>query len=361
MIDTKLIKLLVDISQDLQHLFNCIVKHLIYKYINQHSKNHKPILSNTYVYSIIRDSIGWNSDIVSSFKILSNSISKHKIKIPFICDNSKLISNKQFCNSVVDAIKRNLFINGYVSDITFTESYKILENIGLNILDLIYFKKNNVKNRFVTMLHNRIAVLDRKLFDLNSQMPDFYKSYLNMVVTINKINSQKSNILIQLIALLSVQSWAEISDNERQYYVDKLGVDFIDNLLSNNLFNDLLKSDHFDLIIKASYLYPVFKLLFSIFGFTNIFLFDNISYDNIKIFGTMYPNIISLMGGTEIFPKFNDIKFVNDNYDNLDTIVDYLYTFTIFSIDKINNHVQNNSLQTKICKKYDRIKYLLSL
>ena len=82
---------------------------------------------------------------------------------------------------------------------------------------------------------------------------------------------------------------------------------------------------------------------------------DECIYDFIKLFGDLYPTVIGLMGGTEVFPpecieiNCNDIP---DNYDYLASLPEYLWRFNDYSycrhLEYVSSKQLNNALSAKV-------------
>ena len=92
---------------------------------------------------------------------------------------------------------------------------------------------------------------------------------------------------------------------------------------------------------------------------------DPCIYDFIKLFGDLYPTLVGLMGGTEVFPPECievDCNSIPSNYDCLAALPEYLWRFNDFAycryLDYVNSKQLHNALATKVNAK---AKYLQTI
>ncbi|MEM3062153.1 MAG: hypothetical protein QW303_01215, partial [Nitrososphaerota archaeon] len=203
--------------------------------------------------------------------------------------------------------------------------------------------------------------------------------------------------VINLIATLSLQIWDDLAPEQKNTYFNVLGKTFIEKFNNNKLIKILLKNDS-KLILTTSYLYPLLKMLFIVFGYSRLVpcVVDNCAetrdgvnaepkcqekseqsddfyfnvkeslwnkhsfpesqvYDFIRRFGELYPTIVGLMGGTEEFPP-DDIMVECDsippNYNDLKSLPEYLWRFNDYSycryLEYIRSRERSISLATKV-------------
>ncbi|QGR54007.1 hypothetical protein [Moumouvirus maliensis] len=262
---------------------------------------------NKYSYSLTQESLGWNDDILVNFKIvpkmsttninrgsvcprpcgkLSGNI-KAKSKIYFshkeskdsACVNRQLPS-KQYNKilSLVNSRNTNGIIGNkranfsYTSDIPYTYSFKELQNIGQDIIDQTdpSILGNDSAKMSTAMLRVRLYNLEQNLSNLSIEHPNIFDAYIEMIRIINSVPKKKMPIVIKLIASLTYQKWSELNKSQQEYYLSSLGYDFIKTFDSNELITILLQSDSSEWILKSSYLFPLIKMLFIVFGYSKL-------------------------------------------------------------------------------------------
>lgn len=199
-----------------------------------------------------------------------------------------------------------------------------------------------------------------------------------MVRLINSVPKNKISWVINMVSSLSYIQFDHLSPDQRAYFLANLGEEFVTVFLDNALITLLLRANQGELIISLSYLYPLFKLLFIVFGYARLspvviidqkpvvfedrknrgaYVLRGIDYvpmhcydqpvlENeiaapippedyafIKQFLDLYPILIGLMGGAEQFPEDTGIRIgdIPPNYDLLPTIADYLWRFNDYS------------------------------
>ena len=353
----------------------------------------------------------------------------------------------------------------YTADVPYSHSFKQLESIGRDIIDQTdpSIEGSNSAKMSTAMLRVKLYSLDKALADLSVDHPCIFEDYIQMLRIINSIPRNKMVWVINLIALLSFQSWENVPPQQQKSYIDALGEDFICAFNSNELVTILLQSDSAEVILTGSYLYSLLKMLFIVFGYSKLVPIvtdtcsnnereayreklrkhfekyrgaffrrgddreveyvekpckhcpdscrtapcskpyikpcdDNGSicqnnnsipetleqvetvrprnemhlgessncipdcepvnpciYDVIKLFGDLYPTLIGLMGGTEVFPpecievSCNDIP---PNYDCLSSLPEYLWRFNDFSycrhLEYVNSRMVRNALSAKV-------------
>lgn len=364
-------------------------------------------LVNKYSYVLTRDCIGWNGNNVTNFKILPKFIKNnyqpslptnygkiHNALLTNKCKNGKIssINNltssfsnyKNLVNYLTSKNIQNL-ISGkaayiYTYDMPYTDSFKQLESIGQDIVNQTdsSISETDASKLSTSALRTKLRNLETNLTHLLASNPSIYASYIKMVTLINSISRQNIIWLINLISILSFQNWDKLEDTQKKLYIKMLGENFILEFNANELVTILLQSDNSDLIIRSSYLYSLLKMLYIVFGFSEIKPITNFNnkkeicepidqciYDYIRLFGDLYPTIVSIIGGTIDFPPENykvNCEEIPQNYDTLTNIPEFLWRFNVFSYCKYVQYIAEkqvtNALQTKINNK---VKYLKML
>lgn len=260
---------------------------------------------NKYTYSMTRESLGWCDEILANFKVMAKfiknnlperfpagnakiyNIIKPKTKVPYNDKETKqqvitnrttsLLQYKNFISNFTSRSMQNVIMNRkasftYTTDIPYTFAFKQLESIGKDIIE----QTDPSIDSFVSakmstaMLRVRLYNLEQDLANLSVEHPTIFDSYVEMIRIINSVPRTKITWVINLIATLSYQRWDDLTEKQRQTYIDVLGDEFIDIFISNELITILLQSDSTELILTTSYLYPLMKMLFIVFGYSKL-------------------------------------------------------------------------------------------
>ncbi len=310
------------ISRDVQYTFEELVKLLLRKslrpILNPLNQNTKIVYNkfrgkyergfigsssddniNKYTYTMTHESLGWTNEVLANFKITAkfmknnvaqrfpagsakthNSI-KPKSQIAF-SDKERKKSHvqsqyKNFLNflnsrSMQKIISNKLASFTYTADIPYTHAFKQLESIGRDIIDQTdpSISGEDSAKMSTSMLRVKLYNLEQKLADLSVDHPNIFDAYVEMIRIINSIYRQKMVWLINLIAALSYQRFDELPESQQQMYNDALGEEFVCTFNANELITILLQSNAGELILTSSYVYPLFKMLFIVFGYSKL-------------------------------------------------------------------------------------------
>lgn len=452
------------IAQDIKNTFEELMKLLLRKTLrpmlnplssnkvvyNSFLRKYERGLINTddnickYSYVMTHDCLGWTDDNVTNFRVLAKYIKNNNLaRFPLgyaKIHNTLLIRNRvayserdkniSISNSIFKpqpyscyknfieflAVRniQNIISNkkaafAYTCDIPYSECYKQLESIGKDIINQTdpNISASESARLSTAMLRVKLYNLEQDLTNLHINHPNIYVAYIKMVKIINSVARNKMIWVINLLALLSYKNWSDLTNQQQQNYINALSNNFILEFNSNELITILLQSKHAEFIIKCSYLYSLLKMLFIVFGYSeltpiietkqnndfkkhfekyigaslrrgqnntsqetqlinvNYEPIDKCKYEYIKLFGHIYPMIINILGGTEIFPPEQLIINCNNipqNYNNLTTISEFLWRFNDFSYCKYINYVGskqiNNITKAKINKKTKYLKML---
>lgn len=315
------------ISKDVQNAFEELVKLLLRKslrpVLNPLGPNTKIVYNNylrrfepgfigatpddninKYSYVMTYDSLGWSTDILANFRALAKFIrnnaitrcptgnmqnynrAKKKSNVAFSTNESKntplapISHPTQYSNflnvlesrSIQGIIANRKASFAYTSDIPYKYSFRQLENIGKDIIDQTdpCIDGCDSAKMSTSMLRVRLYNLEQDLAKLSVNYPVVYDAYIEMIRIINSVQRIKMNSVINLIAALSYQRWDDLSPNQQQIYVNALGIEFIEIFNSNELITILLQSGMSQLILTTSYLYPLLKMLFIVFGYSKL-------------------------------------------------------------------------------------------
>lgn len=249
---------------------------------------------NRYFYTMTRESLGWTDDILANFKItakfpkgnlihrfpVGDSQTHNKLKqiskIAFTKMDNKtqykkilnLLASRNI-NSII-ANKSGNFI--FLSDIPYTHAFKQLEQIGKDIIDQTDPQVTGEESSKMSTanLRMKLYMLEQNLGQLSIDLPEIFDAYIEMIRIINSIPKNKIVWVINLIAALSYQRWTELPEKQATLFTDSLGENFIFAFNSNELITILLQSDACELILTSSYLYPLMKMLFIVFGYSKL-------------------------------------------------------------------------------------------
>lgn len=261
--------------------------------------------------------------------------------------------------------------------LTYGIGYQALEAIGPDLLQRASAPSNNNSDS-IARLDEALVALERRISSFAELDPCMYDQYLAMVMTVNSISQPKMDWLTNLLAVLSVDSWEGISHKTHEAYLRAIGSDIIDQLRNNQLVDLLCQSDRCDLILTTSYLFPIMKMLFCVFGFSKAI--PNVVpewqtqpspqgchqgiFEYIAQFGNLYPNLISLMGGTDHQPHNVPIRFsqINPSFLDLTALPEYLWRFNDYAYCCYLK--QQDSAKVPVCRSRqinDKVMYLKTL
>lgn len=320
------------ISKDIQSVFGELVKLLLRKTLNSKinpNKNKETIynahlgkyvrrITNSsnedhvgkYNYVMTYESLGWTDEILANFKIIAKFIKKknHCPQIPPKCNmikntnkkkdlvyktkimfsdkedkhyvNMRMRSCAQYDNLLNFLTSKNMqsVISNKkasftrTSDIPYTHSFKQLESIGKDIIhqtDSAIHCEDSAKMT-TSKLRMNLYNLEKKLEDLSVLFPEIFDAYVEIMRIINSIPKHKMFWVINLVAELTYQKWEELTKIQQDKYKEYLGEEFIQLFNSNELITILLQSGFPELILKCSYVYPLFKMLFIVFGYSKL-------------------------------------------------------------------------------------------
>ncbi len=400
---------------------------------------------NKYTYRMTTDALGWTDDNVTTFRITPKAAPSQTVQpklqttpivrfptssmqIPLSNGPGSRMSFQRLVECITTKSASSVISNrkgaSYPVDMTYAESFKQLNLIGQDIINQTdeSISPESSARMSTAMLRARLFNLENILTFLLVTFPDIYPSYVDMVRLINSQNSTNTIAIITLIGTLAVVSWNDLSPDQQECFINRLGQNFINDFNSNELIAILLKTNVPELILTTSLLYSLLKMLYIVFGYNELIpnllnpnnsdyaiLSDNIqryhnknqgaflrrpsasspivqnipreciprscripcqpdcvppsecTYDFIKLFCALYPEITKLMGGC-IFPEpCQNIKCgeIPPSYIGLLIIPEFLLRFTLFShcvyLDFKNSRQVSNALGSGID---NRVRYL---
>lgn len=314
------------ISRDIQSTFEELIKLLIRKslrpVLNPLGTNTKVVYNNfkgkyergfigsspddnisKYSYIMTHDSLGWTEEVLVNFKVMAKFIKNNTIeRFPIINtkkhnsikprrkiafsdrENKQFIfnipSNTQYKNFLYNLSSRNIqniianrkASSIYTTDVPYTHSFKELELVGKDIIDQTdpSICAQDSAKMSTSMLRAKLHNLETLLANLSIEHPNIYDAYIEMIRIINCISKNKIIWVINLIAALTYQRWSDLSKDQKQLYLESLGEDFIYAFNDNELITILLQSGFSEIILTSSYLYPLLKMLFLVFGYSKL-------------------------------------------------------------------------------------------
>jgi|GEM_PF-3634216 len=253
-----------------------------------------------YNYSLDNDSLGWAGPNVTTFRAVAKII---KNRFPYrrpedIHRTSKLILSKlaysdrqstekeniaqssNFDNFVDIVISRNMLstiANGrgayiYECDVSYIDCFKQLELIGKEMVNQTDASiPPEVSARLSTaFLRIKLHNLEQALRAFSISDPLMYCFFREMIRLINSQPRVQTLNIITLIGVLSFQDWDSLGPLDRQFHINNLGEAFINDFLENDLITVLLQNGQSELILTASYLFSLLKMLYIVFGFNEL-------------------------------------------------------------------------------------------
>lgn len=254
-----------------------------------------------YSFIINNDSLGWNHDILINFKVVKKAIqpSAHvltsapltssslspssrttsEVYIPFV--NTQGPSNTNTSKSLVhylDHADPHVFASGivYKSDLPYFELHSVLSKIGHELLGNVDASSSSPSlpssmiHPIYYNVHHKISLLEQALSNLAAYGNDtaLFDEFIQSITILNSLSKLKTGILLELLAILSYESWTNMSLEKRNYYTTSLSLPFIERLMSNQFINMMLSLNKPELVIKVAYLFSMFKILFVIMGYS---------------------------------------------------------------------------------------------
>lgn len=257
--------------------------------------------TDKYKYAITSASLGWNNDIFASVrttpKIIKNNVaqrfpvgdvnnynlSRQQIPTSYSSEgydyrtSSSNVAFDRYINILTENNINNIIINGegnyiYNTDIPYVSTFKYFESIGEDIIDQTDSTLTISESATLStaLLRMRLNNLDNRLAQLSVDYPNIYSEYIEMIRIINSVPRNKITWVINLIAAMSYQRWEDLSTAQQNNYISNLGENFICAFNSNEVITILLQSNTSHLIITCSYLYPLLKMLFVVFGYSKL-------------------------------------------------------------------------------------------
>jgi hypothetical protein len=320
-------ELINTISHDVQHVFEELMKLLLRKTLrptlNPFGPNTKNVYNprtgkvekkypggsptdniNKYSYSMTHDCLGWVNDSITTFKSLAKFIRNnypprhpqgaaitHNAKLSktsiayserqrqYLATTNKipLTQYKNFLEIITSRNMQNIISNrkayaAFICDVPYMDCFKQLESIGRDIINQTDPTVPAAESALMSTAWLRVKLynLEEDLLSLSINYPDIYSSYLCMVKLINSVPRNLMPWVINLVATLSYQNWSSLSNEQQQLYINMLGQCFVDSFNCNELITILLQGNASELILTSSYLYSLLKMLFVVFGYSQL-------------------------------------------------------------------------------------------
>jgi hypothetical protein len=309
---------------------------------------------NKYTYTMTHESLGWTNDILANFKIMAKFM-KNNVAQRFPAGNTKTHNNiksknqiafsdkegkksgsmsqyKNFLNYLNSRNMQKIISNKlayfiYTADIPYAHSFKQLESVGKDIINQTdpSISGEDSAKMSTSMLRVKLYNLEQNLANLSVDHPSIFDAFVEMIRIINSVNRIKMVWVINLIAALSYQRFDDLPESQQEMYTDALGEEFICAFNSNELIIILLQSDAAELILTSSYLYPLLKMLFIVFGYSKLVpnvtdkcsdQMCDINKDRLKKHFDKYRGASFRRGDTNNINSEDDIS--NDNYSEED-------------------------------------------
>ena len=376
---------------------------------------------NKYTYQMVTDTLGWITDNMVVFKISPKSMPKTVIANP----NRSSMNFKNFMEWVTARNARGTNVNkksefAHICSMTFTDSFNQLGLIGEDIINQTdgLISPQDSARMSTARLRAELFNLERVLVYFITTYPDLYLAFVDMVRLINSESAFNTLSIISLIGTLTIVNWDGVQPVQQQAYINRLGQQFINDFNSNELIAILLKSRTPELILTTSFLYPILKMLYVVFGYNRLVpnLFsqsdpfadpsvvyppDTIrryndknrgafirrvgdqdpnqntqyhvpytpdcvpppeyDYDFIKLFCELYPTITTIMGGYHFPTPCQNLLCIDipHHYDGLISIPDFLLRFTECAYCSYLEYIDSRQVSNALGARIDtRIRYL---
>jgi len=154
----------------------------------------------------------------------------------------------------------------YVSMISYTDIWKQLESIGQDIIRETdpALTEDQTSRLPTALLRVYLYNYNKYLCELDTNI---YDGVLDLIHLINSVDCNQLIDVISLIAITTERRWDELSPCVREKLTDKLGCEFIEEFLANEVITILIQSNQGDTILELAYGYSVMKMLYIIFGY----------------------------------------------------------------------------------------------
>jgi len=325
---------------------------------------------NKYTYTMTHESLGWTNEILASLKVMAKFIKnnvaqrfpaghtnthnnlKSRAKVSFSDKEGKhhMITGKtpiltQYKNlltfissrSMHSVITNKKASFSYTADIPYTHAFRQLENIGKDIIDQTdpSIMGGDSAKMSTSMLRIKLYILEQNLANLSVDHPNIYDAYVEMLRIINSIPHSKMGWVINLIASLSFQRWENLPDTQQKAYLNSLGENFICAFNSNELITILLQSNESQIVLTSSYLYPLLKMLFIVFGYSK--LVPVISEKCNEQTQNLYKDRLR-----KHMEKYRGASFRRGDLHNADQHIGDLYNGVQYNSDQYNSDLYNS-------------------
>lgn len=360
---TTIPEIMTIISQRIQFTFDELMKLLIRRTIKPTvtTSNIRHDNVNRYIYQLTNHCLGWTDDQLSSFRITcKRAFTGSRYNKVIEIDYSHFLEFITVGEEKFPRRRMYCYAKHYCH-IPYSLAFRQLEWIGRSIIHQINPEiPLSVSSKMSTaLLRVKLHELDFSLRSLLVNHEHIFHAYIAMVKLINSLDQSQMCHVIELIAVLSFTNWDDLNLLQQKLYVDALGQCFIDEFNANDVITILLQGDASDVILTASYLYSLLKMLFIVFGF-NALMISNVEYevdvishnfegynvcgfgDEIAIFRDVYPVLINLMDVVNIGGENEELELLPSllprrskincydvlcSYRRLETISAYLWKF----------------------------------
>lgn len=362
-----------EISEDIQSTFEQLIKLVIRKTLphginNSINSNIKEVFNpftgynepalitgcnadkiNKYTYKITNRALGWSNDQIVSFKMTARYVATNPTQVQNKPKNSnkicrtmgesplsmKILNENTNSLDFFKSLMTKLFsvtsvscYNAYYSsqydiDLSYSNGWKQLNTIGRDIINQtdISISPSASAMMSTALLRARLYNLETLLKNFKNYSSEYYNNYIEMATLVNSLKKEQVTILINLIATLTYRTWEEIAINDKVKYIEDLGEEFINKFNSNNLIQILLDNKTPQLILMGSYLFPLLKMLFVVFGYNEIEpIINNYNNDeNLQHLHSYFERNIGsrlLRAKNDVSEEFSDNESVSESVSN---------------------------------------------
>ena len=249
---------------------------------------------NGYNYYLTNDVLGWRGEYITAVKFVSKSVRGRVpmdyslLKLPPTllgrvgrsaqtpyspnsvfkadCNDFQKFTNCVSGQPLTSTIANGQTCTAYTSFIGYSDIFKQLQSIGR---DIIRETEPCLSELETSSLPT--AMLRVHLFNLNQYLCQFESNiYDGIIDLIHLINSVNCNQIIDVVSLISItckKRWEDLPPCTREKLCCKLGEEFINEYLANEVITILTQSNQGELVLEIAYGYSVFKMLYIIFGY----------------------------------------------------------------------------------------------
>lgn len=355
---------------------------------------------NNYYYRPTQKCIGWTSDFITTFgakgKFTKNNFPKrHPSSTNIVFDQTQVayddkgyrlnsISNVLVYNSIselvsviinnntnmLDVVSNNRAHYEYVCNVSYTSIHNFLALIGEDIIDQTNIAlPPQVSLRLSTALLR--SSLEKLELSLEALTETQMNNYIDMIQLVNTLFQNQIPVFISFVSRLEYTDFNSMTAQQKNYFTNSLGSNFINAFLCNPLVVQLLNEKSSNYLIISCYMFSLCKMLFYVFGYdttgttqtnSNVRYSERLSIlkgqfdekssakicsvDFVSIFCEAYPKICEIIGNCKYTcPTDVDCTKIPATYTDLTTINEMLWRFNSYAYCRYLDVVYSKRVQ----------------